>query len=161
MGVPGLLGPVVLLPPPHATKVVASRAKTSKPKASLSRRFFRGISSKRNQATRAPALGMNQRGRLNGLNVDEGAVVATDSSEPAPPGVSVAVLSVQVLKVIDAGSVQVMVTVPVKPAIGLADTVVPPDWPGEVIVKLVGDALRLKSGVDERVIVTAEEVDAA
>ena len=87
--------------------------------------------------------------------------MATDSSEPAPPGVRVLVLSVQVLYVIDDGSAQLMVTVPVKPPIALAETVVPPDAPGAVIVKLDGDALRLKSWVDESVIVTAEEVEAA
>jgi hypothetical protein len=75
VGVPGEL--VLELLPPQATKPAASKAKTSKSKASFTRRFFLGISSKRIQATRAPALGINQRGRLNRRNAVDGAVVFT------------------------------------------------------------------------------------
>ena len=40
-----------------------------------------------------------------------------------------------------------------------AETVVLPDWPGDVIVKLVGEALKLKSDVAEIVTVTGDEVE--
>jgi hypothetical protein len=78
VGVPPVDVVVPLVPPPQATKA-ASKAKTSKPKASLARRFFAGNSSRRIQANTAPALGMSQRGRLNKRNAVDGAVVFTVS----------------------------------------------------------------------------------
>jgi hypothetical protein len=54
---------------------------------------------------------------------------------------------------------QVILTVPVKPLMVLAETVVLPDWPGEEIVKLVGEAPNPKSGVAVMVTVTADEVE--
>jgi len=52
-----------------------------------------------------------------------------------------------------------MLTVPAKLLMGLAETVVLPDWPGDVIVKLVGEALKLKSGVAVIVIVIGDAVE--
>ena len=85
MSVPGLEGLLELLLPPQATKAAASKARTSKPKASLARRFFPSISSRRAQANIAPVPGINQRGRLNKRNATEGAVVLT-VSVVEPPG---------------------------------------------------------------------------
>jgi hypothetical protein len=80
VGVPGELELELLLPP-QAAKAAASKAKTSKPKASFTRRFFPGISSRKIQANRAPALGINQRGWLDRRNASDGAVVFTVSME--------------------------------------------------------------------------------
>ena len=40
-----------------------------------------------------------------------------------------------------------------------AETVVLPDWPGDVIVKLLGEALKLKSDVAVIVTVAGDEVE--
>ena len=65
------------LPPPQATKPAASEAKTSNPKASFTRRLLPGMSSRKRPASRAAALGMNQRGPSNRRKAVDGAVVAT------------------------------------------------------------------------------------
>jgi hypothetical protein len=85
VGVPGLDGGLELLLPPQATKAAASKAKTSKPKASFTRRFPAGISKRRILANRAPALGISHCGRLNRRNAVDGAVVDT-VSRLEPPG---------------------------------------------------------------------------
>ena len=91
---------VVVLLPPQATNPAASKAKTSEPKASFTRRLLPGISSRKMAANSAPALGINQRGPLNRRKAVDGAVVATtrlEEPEPVPdtakdPGVSVHVV---------------------------------------------------------------------
>jgi len=79
--VPGLEGSGLLVFPPQATKAATSEARTRQPKANLARRFFLGISSRKKQANRVPALGINQPGLLSGRNVVEGEVVLTVTME--------------------------------------------------------------------------------
>jgi hypothetical protein len=70
--------------------------------------------------------------------------------------------SEQLAPVIDDGSVQVKLMVPVKPAMGLTLMVEVPDWPGEEILSGVGIAAKLKLGVPaEMVMGTAAEVEVA
>lgn len=160
-GVPRLGGGVVLLPPPQATKLAASKAKASKPKASFTRRFFPQVSSKRVQANRAPALGINQTGRLNTRHAVEGAVVATTmltDPEDVLETEKELELSVHVASVIPLGIAQVTLTVPLNPPSELAEITVSPDWPG-VREKVVGLAVSWKSGVLEMPIESAAEVE--
>ena len=88
----------MLLLPPQATKPAASIAKTSKPKASFTRRCFPAANWRSNQPNnRTPAPGRNQRGRFGRRNAADGAVVATVNCEPVPPGVTELVVRLQVL----------------------------------------------------------------
>jgi len=162
VGVPELGGgPEVLLPPPQATKLAASKAKASKPKASFTRRPFEERRSKRVQANRTPAPGMNHLGRLNTRHTVEGAVVATVMfTDPVdvPETVNELPLSVQVVSVIPLGTVQATLTVPLNPPSELAEITVSPVWPG-VREKVVGLALIWKSAVVEMPMETAGDFE--
>lgn len=161
VGVPVLGGGDVELLPPQATKVAASKTKASKPKASFTRRFFPQVSSNKVQANRAPALGINQPGRLNTRHAVEGAVVATTmltDPEDVLDTVKELELSVHVAPVIPLGIAQVTLTVPLNPPRELAEITVSPDWPG-VREKVLGLALSWKSAVLEMPIESAVEVE--
>ena len=151
----------MLLPPPQATKLAASKAKASKPKASFTRRFFAEKRSKRVQANRTPAPGMNHLGRLNTRQAVEGAVVATTMfTDPVdvPETENEFALSVQVVSDIPVGIAQVRFTVPLNPPSDAAEITVSPDWPG-VRDNVFGLALIWKSGVDEMPIESADDFD--
>ena len=152
-------GPVLLLPPPQATKAAASRTRNSDPKASFNRRLFVGMSRRKNEATTAPPMGTNQRGLLKGLITVDGAVVLTVSVVEVV-GVMELEASEQVDSDIAVGTAQVKVTVPVKPLRGLMPIEVVPDAPGDAMAIEDGLGTTLKSGVPlVTVTVTGEEFE--
>jgi hypothetical protein len=129
VGVPGLETGGGLLDPPQATRAAASRTRNSDPKASFNRRLLVGISSRKKAAKTAPPMGRNQRGLLNRPITVDGAVVFT-VSVVVPVGIIEGEASEQLPPVIVDGTVQLKLTVPVKPLMALRLIVVVPDAPG-------------------------------
>jgi hypothetical protein len=118
------------------------------------------MSSRKKAAIIAPARGASQRGLLNRPITAEGAVVFT-VSVVVVVGVNVEEASEQLLSVIDAGTEQVKLTLPVKPLMAVMLMVVVPDAPGEEMLKEVGLATTLKLGAPAvMVTVRGEEVEA-
>ena len=130
-GVPGVWTGGVL-PPPHATRVAASKTRPVNPKANFKRRVFVVMNSRKRNVRRAPTPGTIQGGLLNGPGTTPGAVVLT-VSVLLPLVVMEVGFSVHVAS-IAAGVAQVRLTAPVNPKTGVTLMVAWPDPPGAEIV---------------------------
>jgi len=103
------------------------------------------MSSRKKAAIIAPPRGASHRGFLNRPITADGAVVFT-VSVVVVVGVIEEEASEQELSVIDAGTVQVKLILPVNPLRAVALIVVVPDAPGAEMLNEVGFATTLKLG---------------
>ena len=133
------------------------------PKAVFHRRRFAGTLSRNRQTIITTPPPIIQPEPLKKTVAVCGPVVVTVSIA-FPFVVTEAGLSEQLASFIATGTAQVTLTVPVNPLVALTVNVEVPDWPGLEMLRVVGLAVKVKSGgadVTVTVTATASEVEPA
>ena len=137
--------PPPLDPPPQPKAPAVNRATHINPNANFNRRRLAGMLKKSKQHNRVPPPNMNHASGLNTLPTVCGPVVVTVRTV-VPELVTEVGARAQAASLIVVGTAQEKVTLPVNPLAGLTVRVVLPDWPGLAMLKLVGLAVKVKSG---------------